>query len=94
MPVGYRLPNLRELLIMQTRLPEDAWKTYEDRYIVNYGRSKAMYMSYTSFSRAGTLELEHKNGGFRFNAQDKSIGATGENGQDGGYARGVKDVQY
>lgn len=93
LPYGYRLPNLRELLIMQTRLPDDAWTLYSTRYLGRTYESKAMYMSYTSFSRAGTLELEHKNGGFRFNAQDKSIGAT-ESGNDGGYARGVKDVQY
>ncbi len=96
---GYRLPNLRELLIMQTRLPDEAWKTYEERYIVNYGRSKAMYMSYTSFSRGtygdGDGTVPNKDGGFRFNAQDKSIGATSnELGQDGGYARCVQDVQY
>ena len=92
LPYGYRLPNLRELLIMQTRLPDDAWTLYSTRYFGRTYESKAMYMSYTSFSRAGTLELEHKNGGFRFNAQDKSIGAT-ESGNDGGYARGVKDLQ-
>lgn len=94
LPNDYRIPNLRELLIMGTRLPTDAWKTYEGRY--EYWpyyehSSKAMYMTYTSFSRQGMTGLEHKVGGFCFNAADRSIGAT-ESGQRG-YVRGVKDVQ-
>ena len=93
LPNGYRVPNLRELLIMGTRLPGDAWKTYEDRWgLIYHHSSKAMYMSYTSFSRRNISELK-KNGGFRFNAQDETIGATGPS-EDGGYARGVKDLQY
>ena len=95
LPDGYRLPNLRELLIMQTRLPGTAWTTYTDYWDgwINHGErsSKAMYMSYTSFSRRNISELE-KNGGFRFNAENSSIGATGPS-VDGGYARGVKDLQ-
>lgn len=98
LPDGYRLPNLRELLIMQTRLPGTAWTTYQDHYSGLPGgwddkdySSKAMYMSYTSFSRRNISEL-NKNGGFRFNAENSSIGATGPS-VDGGYARGVKDVQ-
>ena len=95
LPDGYRLPNLRELLIMQTRLPGTAWTTYTDYWDgwINRGErsSKAMYMSYTSFSRRNISEL-NKNGGFRFNAENSSIGAT-ESGNDGGYVRGVKDLQ-
>ena len=92
---GYRLPNLRELLIMQTRLPGNAWAEYSS--LIGTNSSKAMYMSYTSFSRGtygdGDGTVSNKNGGFRFNAQDGSIGAT-ERTNDGGYARFVKDVQY
>lgn len=83
---SYRVPNLRELLIMATRLPGDAWKSY------GLTQHKAMYMTYTSFSRQGMTGLEHKVGGFRFNAEVNSIGAT-EAGHRG-YVRGVKDLQY
>ncbi|MEO4806107.1 fimbrial protein [Bacteroides thetaiotaomicron] len=98
-PKGYRVPNLRELLIMGTRLPASAWKTYEGEWgwpITIYRHSsKAMYMTYTSFSRGtynGDGSISGKNGGFRFNAEDNSIGATGTNADDG-YVRGVKDEQ-
>lgn len=94
-PSGYRVPNLRELLIMGTRLPDDAWQTYEGRWLLYRHESKAMYMTYTSFSRGtydGDGSISGKNGGFRFNAQDHSIGATSSDA-DGGYVRGVKDEQ-
>ena len=54
-----------------------------------------MYMTYTSFSRGtydGDGSISGKNGGFRFDAQDHSIGATSSDA-DGGYVRGVKDEQ-
>lgn len=94
-PSGYRVPNLRELLIMGTRLPDDAWQTYEGQWRLYRHKSKAMYMTYTSFSRGtydGDGSISGKNGGFRFNAQDHSIGATSSDA-DGGYVRGVKDEQ-
>lgn len=94
-PSGYRVPNLRELLIMGTRLPDDAWQTYEGRWLLYRHESKAMYMTYTSFSRGtydGDGSISGKNGGFRFNAQDHSNGATSSDA-DGGYVRGVKDEQ-
>ncbi|MFK1934601.1 hypothetical protein ACIXEF_18690 [Bacteroides fragilis] len=95
-PSGYRVPNLRELLIMGTRLPDDAWQTYEGQWRpYRRHKSKAMYMTYTSFSRGtydGDGSISGKNGGFRFNAQDHSIGATSSDA-DGGYVRGVKDEQ-
>ncbi len=95
-PNGYRIPNLRELLIMCTRLPESSWKTYEASYLWNDYHRKTMYVTYTSFSRGtygnGDRTFSNKTGGFRFNAEDGSIGAT-ESGH-GGYVRGVKDEQY
>ena len=91
LPNDYRMPNLRELLIMGTRLPDEAWKEY--RTPLGWYPQKVMYMTYTSFSRQGMAGgLENKVGGFRFNAKDKSIGAI-EAGHTG-YARGVKDLQY
>ena len=84
------------MIIMGTRLPEDAWKRYDDRWGAYYHESKAMYITYTSFSRGtygnGDRTFSNKTGGFRFNAEDGSIGAT-ESGH-GGYVRGVKDEQY
>lgn len=99
-PSGYRVPNLRELLIMGTRLPKDAWRTYTGKWgwpvTIYTHSSKAMYMTYTSFSRGsygtGNSSISGKNGGFRFNAEDGSIGATGSKA-DGGYVRGVRDEQ-
>lgn len=107
-PSGYRVPNLRELLIMGTRLPKKAWKTYkggvldDDHY--------AFYLSFTTYSRGiynqgspagGDGTFLNKKGGFRLNMNDSSIGATGtdfdgngkNSGTDGGYVRGVKDIQ-
>lgn len=88
LPNGYRLPNLRELLIMNTRLPDSAWNTYSR----GGSRSKAMYLSMTSFSRNWFTSYQNRNG-FRFNAQDHSIGVPWLSDDGKGYVRGVKDVQ-
>lgn len=95
---GYRLPNLRELLIMGTRLPESAWNTYEATYKPVIGStqhyySKAMYLSMTSFSRRYTVPGYSSRDGFRFNAQDQSIGVPPTDDTGKGYVHGVKDVQ-
>lgn len=87
---GYRMPNLRELLIMLNTLPESAWKTY------TYGltrRSKAMYMCKTQFSRAGKDHFGANRLSFRMNANDKSIGLLNDATSDRGYIRAVKDVR-
>ena len=83
---------------MGTRLPDDAWQTYEGQWLLYRHESKAMYMTYTSFSRGtydGDGSISGKNGGFRFNAAEGSgsIGATGTGDLDNGYVRGVKDEQ-
>lgn len=94
---GYRLPNLRELLIMGTRLPDSAWKTYKASYEYWFQTytvtGKAMYLSMTSFSRRYTVDGYSGREGFRFNAKDQSIGVPpiGDTGK--GYVHGVKDVQ-
>ena len=93
LPDGYRLPNLRELLIMGTRLPEDAWETYSDTYIGRRYSSKAMYLSMTSFSRRYTVDGYSGREGFRFNAKDQSIGVPPTDDTGKGYVHGVKDVQ-
>ena len=97
LPDGYRLPNLRELLIMGTRLPDEAWRTYKASYRY-WGQSytvtgKAMYLSMTSFSRRYTVPGYSSRDGFRFNAKDQSIGVPPTDDTGKGYVHGVKDVQ-
>lgn len=86
---GYRMPNLRELLIMLNTLPESAWKTYTS----GLNRSKAMYMCKTQFSRAGKDHFGANRLSFRMNANDKSIGLLNDATSDRGYIRAVKDVR-
>lgn len=79
-PVGYRIPNQRELLIMSTRLPGAAWKD---------GYNGEHYMSQTAFSLMGqppyTIDrvgfIWHKNGNFIL-----------VNGGEKGVVRPVKDI--
>lgn len=79
-PTGYRIPNQRELLIMSTRLPDEAW---EDGYNGDH------YMSQTAFSLMGqppyTIDrvgfIWHKNGNFIL-----------VNGGETGVVRPVKDI--
>ena len=87
---GYRMPNLRELLIMLNTLPESAWKTYTSGLT---HRSKAMYMCKTQFSRAGKDHFGANRLSFRMNANDKSIGLLNDATSDRGYIRAVKDVR-
>lgn len=79
-PTGYRIPNQRELLIMSTRLPDEAWKD---------GYKGEHYMSQTAFSLMGqppyTVDrvgfIWHKNGNFIL-----------VNGGETGVVRPVKDI--
>lgn len=87
-PTGYRIPNQRELLIMSTRLPGEAW---EDGYRGDH------YMSQTAFSLMGqppyTIDrvgfIWHKNGNFIL-----VNGSFDENGKPNeiGVVRPVKDI--
>ena len=92
---GYRIPNFRELLIMATRLPEDAWvKRAEDRNVGLMFSLDLYYMTITDFSRKGISELG-KGGGFRMNPRDLTLGAIPSRGGDldDGYIRPVKDEE-
>lgn len=79
-PVGYRIPNQRELLIMSTRLPGAAWDPWYNG---------EHYMSQTAFSMMGqppyTIDrvgfIWHKNGNFIL-----------VNGGETGVVRPVKDI--
>ena len=97
---GYRMPNLRELLIMLNTLPDEAWKLYEKRWsfgLISYTYTKkAMYMCKTQFSRAGESPFNEHGEirlSFRMNADNKSIGLLNDARTEGGYIRAVKDVR-
>ena len=97
---GYRMPNLRELLIMLNTLPDEAWKLYEERWsfgLISYTYTKkAMYMCKTQFSRAGESPFNEHGEirlSFRMNADNKSIGLLNDARTEGGYIRAVKDVR-
>ncbi len=90
LPIGYRMPNQRELLIMMNILPDDAWQSYKG---YDGGWSKAMYMCKTEFSRRGQGDFSYNRSTFRMNAQNKSIGVVNDVNDDKGYIRAVKDVR-
>lgn len=66
-PDGYRVPNQRELLIMSTRLPDDAWETYGTLI-----PGKATYMSYTAFALNNQFDYEHRDG-FMYDAETRAF---------------------
>ena len=88
----YRLPNERELLVMSAVLPDDAWKTYSDRYLGQSSESKAMYMCKTRFARAGEGHFGSVRASFRFDASNKTMGVLNNSDSERGYMRGVRDV--
>ena len=107
-PPGYRVPNQRELLIMSTRMPDNAWR----EYVVPGGwgrpevRSKATYMCRTGFSMNGqynfTFEYEgitpYGGGslgpreGFMWSAENSVFMLQNDRGETG-YVRCVRDLQ-
>lgn len=93
-PPGYRIPNQRELLIMSSRLPEDAWKTYVGKGPAGNERtwSKAMYLCQTAFSMDGKYPYDSNRDGFYYNAQNKKFVLQNDQGEVG-YVRCVRDVQ-
>ena len=87
-PKGYRIPNQRELLIMSTRLPGEAW---EDGYRGDH------YMSQTAFSLMGQPPYTDKRVGFIWHKNGNFIlvnGSFDENGKPNeiGVVRPVKDI--
>lgn len=86
----YRLPNERELLVMSSVLPQDAWKQYEAGNLPTV-TSKAMYMCKTGFSLAGQGHFDTERSSFRMNAADQSCGVLNDSRSDRGYMRGVRD---
>lgn len=93
-PPGYRIPNQRELLIMSSRLPEDAWKTYVGRGPAGTerARSKAIYICQTAFSMDGINGYSTDRDGFHYNAESKAF-VLQNNQSEVGYVRCVRDIQ-
>lgn len=93
-PEGYRIPNMRELLIMSTRLPESAWPTFKiDRegLLRPEITSKAMYFSKTGFSMQGNSPYSDERKGFIYDAQSNKIFLQNNDGERG-YLRCIKDI--
>ncbi len=89
---GYRTPNLRELLIMATRLPNDAWikKVTSEKGWSQQSTMNLYYLTMTKFSRGGEAPYADRNHGFRLNPRDMTLGAI-PNNEGNGYVRPVKD---
>lgn len=88
-PEGYRIPNQRELLIMTTRMPEDAWQTFTS------GRRSIQpdYVCQTAFSLNGTAPYESGNReGFLWHSSNREFFLQNED-KEAGYVRPVQDVQ-
>lgn len=91
-PVGWRVPNLRELLIMSTRMEKSDWKTFSDRYNLVYYEIRPHYMCYTGFSLNGKSGYDSERLGFIYNSKDDIIFLRNGSG-DVGYVRCVRDLQ-
>lgn len=91
-PDGYRAPNLRELLIMSTRLPKESWPAYvvEEGFGHPRVESKAMYISKTAFSMCGVSPYTDSREGFIYDAESDKIFLQ-NNKNEIGYLRCIKD---
>lgn len=78
-PSGYRVPNQRELLIMSTRLPTEAWSGYA-----------GYYMSQTAFSLKGQAPYDDNRVGFMWQTNGNFILVN--NLGEVGKVRPVKDI--
>ena len=101
-PSGYRVPNLRELMIMSSRLPDTAWETFESSYIIDHWWPtpdetvtryiKPMYISSTSFSMDGKAPYNNERDGFVYDSVSGNI-ILRNGGNEDGYVRCVRDLQ-
>lgn len=92
-PAGYRIPNQRELLIMTTRMPADAWPTFKDSDWRQSAEIKPDYVCQTSFSLNGTAPYENgKREGFLWNSESGVFYLQNSTDEEG-YVRPVQDVQ-
>ena len=77
-PNGFRIPNLRELLILSTRLPSSEWTSNS-------------YMCQTGFSMKG--DYNENRVGFYWDSSSGNIVLINDKEDDKGYVRPVQDVQ-
>lgn len=89
--VGYRVPNMRELLILMSRKGDklyEHWKYKYDGYIYKLPNPLHV-LSYTSFSmKYSDPYTNDGRQGYSYNTKDGSMGP----GDNEGYAPGVRDV--
>lgn len=78
-PSGFRMPNQRELLIMSTTLPSDAWQSYSGVYICQ-----------TAFSMDGDSPYDKFRDGFIWDSLSGNFLLL--NGGERGAVRSVKDI--
>lgn len=90
-PSGFRVPNQRELLIMSTRMPDNAWKEFSS----NGKTTKPLYISYTSFSLNGKSGVDNsynsERDGFIWNSDTGVFFLQNDEDDEKGYVRPVKD---
>lgn len=98
-PEGYRIPNQRELLIMTTRMPEDAWLLFEDiQYVLFYPITytiKPDYVCQTAFSLNGEDPYSSERYGFMWHSSNRHFflqNDSNNGGPEKGYVRPVQDV--
>ena len=88
-PEGYRIPNQRELLIMTTRMPKDAWEKFESGIL----SIQPDYVCQTAFSLNGDPPYENDlREGFLWESSTGTFFLQ-NNRDEKGYVRPVQDVQ-
>lgn len=94
-PEGYRIPNQRELLIMTTRMPSDAWETFSDRYNLVRDEITPDYVCQTAFSLNGKFPYSSERNGFMWHSKNREFFLQNDSkngGPEKGYVRPVQDV--
>ena len=91
-PAGYRIPNQRELLIMTTRMPTDAWPTFHDEGFLDQSEIRPNYICQTAFSLNGISPYNDLREGFLWNSKD-GVFFLKNNTNDEGYVSPVQDVR-
>ena len=90
---GFRIPNQRELLIMTSRLPDNAWKTFNDRNWSGQKSIKPNYICQTAFSLNGKDPYSNGNReGFLWDSNGKVFFLQNDRGEEG-FVRPVKDIE-
>lgn len=91
-PAGYRIPNQRELLIMTTRMPADAWPTFSDSGWGQSAQIRPNYICQTAFSLKGISPYDDLREGFLWDSNSGVFFLQNKTDEEG-YVRPVQDVQ-